>query len=121
MSAIPHTPQPGFATSFAFRRLALVLALVAALAVAALTVAIVSLATDNGGVTQASSATSAQALPSAQPYNARPNEGLGVAATSVQRIQGYTARPNEGLGTAATSKAPEPAPNDGSDHSGARP
>jgi hypothetical protein len=100
MSAVSHTPEPGFATSFAFRRLVVVLALIAALAVAALTVAIVSLASGNRGSANATSATPAQVVPPARPYTARPDEGLGALVTSSPQI---------------------PAPNDGSSGFGARP
>jgi hypothetical protein len=100
MAAVSHTPEPGFATRFAFRRLAVVLAVVAALALAALTVAIVSLASGNGGSATATSATSAQVAPAAQPYTARPDEGLGALVTSSPQV---------------------PAPNDGSSRFGARP
>jgi hypothetical protein len=64
--------------------LVVVLALIAALALAGLTVAIVSLASDNGGATEANSGTPAQVIV-AQPYTARPGEGLGALVTTARR------------------------------------
>jgi hypothetical protein len=70
------------------------------LRIPALTVAIVSLASGNGGSANATSATPAQVAPAAQPYTARPDEGLGALVTSSPQV---------------------PAPNDGSSRFGARP
>lgn len=95
MSAIPHTTRPGFAAT---RRLVIVLALVTALAAAALTIAIVSLATDEASSSKTGSATQVRVLPSA------PAEG----------------RQYGGHGEFVPVPAPSAA-NDGSDHAGARP
>ncbi len=94
MSAIPHTPGPALAAS---RRLFIVVALVVALAAAALTVAIGSLATDESSSTSASSATPVRVVPS---------------APERQRFGGH----GESIPVPAAAPA-----NDGSDHAGARP
>ena len=95
MSAIPQTSSTGIAAP---RRLFIVLALVVALAAAALTVAIVSLATDEASSSKAGSATQVRVLPSA------PAEG--------RQFGGH----GESMPVPAASAA-----NDGSDHAGARP
>jgi hypothetical protein len=102
MSALPHTPNPGFATRFAPRRLVVILALIATLAAAALTVAIVSLASGPGG---SGKATPVRVLPSApdRRYFGGPGEGT------------------RGTRGSSAGASPRATPNDGSQHSGARP
>jgi hypothetical protein len=95
MSALPHTATAGTAAA---RRLLVVLALVAALAAAALTIAIVSLATDDASSSKADSATQVRVLPS--------------APAERRRFGGH--------GESIPVPAPR-SPNDGSDHAGARP
>jgi hypothetical protein len=45
-------------------------------------------------------------VPAAQPYTARPDEGLGALVTSSPQVPAanpYTTRPDEGLGALVTS------------------
>jgi hypothetical protein len=95
MSALPHSATAGI---LAARRLWIAFVLVAALAAAALTIAIVSLATDEASTSRGASATQVRVLPSA-PAERRQYGGHG-----------------ESIPVPAANPA-----NDGSDHAGARP